>query len=75
MTYVHIKGNGIYVTMDMPEVPRKGDILWLSSLTRGACSVLEAQVDRVEWSMNQMTGHIEVWLHVRITKPSPELKP
>ena len=63
--YVRISGNGIYETLMMPEVPRKGDILWLSSLTRGASPVLEVLVSKVEWSMDQASGIIGVWLTVR----------
>ena len=63
--YVRIQGHNIYHTMFMPIVPRKGDILWLSSLTRGAYDISEVIVSRVEWSMEQQSGLIGAWVKVR----------
>lgn len=68
--YVRIQGVDIYHTALMPEVPRKGDILWMSSLTRGAIPINEVQVSRVEWSMDQQSGIIGAWLIVRRTSKS-----
>lgn len=65
MTPVYVRGDGIYFWLNMPEAPRKGDILWLSSLTRGACDVQEAVVSRVSWSMDQTSGIIGAWVTVR----------
>lgn len=63
--YVHINGHDLYVApLWMPQVPRKGDVLWLGSLTRGATEG-DVQVSRVEWAMDQMTGTITAWLKVR----------
>lgn len=71
-TGVHciIKGKDLYHEMWMPVVPRKGDYLWLSSLTRGVSQVPEALVSKVEWSMDQRTGVINAWVTVR---QSPKL--
>lgn len=65
----HIKGNGIYDEIWMPAAPRKGDRLWLSSLTRGRSDVLDVLVSQVEWAMDQRSGNISVWVHVRRAKP------
>jgi hypothetical protein len=64
--YVIIKGNDVYETLRMPQVPSKGDILWLSSLTRGRSKYLEAQVSRIEWAMDQRSGTVTAWLTVRV---------
>jgi hypothetical protein len=67
---VHICGHGIYETLTMPVVPRKGDILALSSLTMGRCKVLDAVVVGVEWTRDQtqaFTGENEgigAWVYV-----------
>lgn len=50
---VIIDGRDIYEQIRMPVVPRKGDILWLSSLTYGHSDVREVVVSRVEWSRDQ----------------------
>lgn len=63
--YVHIRGKNIYHTMHMSFIPRKGDILWLGSLTRGAISVPQVIVSKVEWAMEQQSGTPSVWLTVR----------
>lgn len=60
-----VQGRGIYFTTYLPAVPRKGDILGLSSLTRGAVPVTEAVVSKVEWNMDQQSGQVHVWLTVR----------
>jgi hypothetical protein len=68
MVYVFISGGGIYETLPMPTVPRKGDILWLSSLTLGACPVLEVVVSKVEWSRDQTAAYGENnGIHARLT--------
>jgi hypothetical protein len=64
--HVVIKGHDIYENLWMPVVPRKGDVLWLSSLTRGAVKGLEGTVSRVEWAMEQMTGNIYAIVTVRL---------
>lgn len=63
--HVLIRGDDIYHELWMPEAPRKGDTLWLSSLTRGRYKDPEVLVSKVEWSMDQKSGGISVWLHVR----------
>jgi hypothetical protein len=69
---VLIRGRDIYEELIMPEVPRKGDILWLESLTRGRCKVREVLVSKVEWARTQNAwvndDGIHVWLTVRRTK-------
>jgi hypothetical protein len=72
MISVSILGDGIYETMRLPEVPRKGDILWLASLTMGRSNVPEVVVSKVEWARDQTawaydkeTEGIHVWLTVR----------
>jgi hypothetical protein len=73
MFYVSIRGDGIFETLYMPVVPRKGDILSLSSLTMGTCKVLEAVVSKVEWVRDQTqaftspTDGIHAWITVRRT--------
>jgi hypothetical protein len=61
----HIRGDDIYDSIWMPVVPRKGDILWLSSLTRGRYPDPEVLVSKVEWSMDQQSGNISAWIVVR----------
>lgn len=67
---VHISGHDIYETLTMPEVPRKGDILALSSLTMGRCKVLDVVVVGVEWTRNQVgwptndNEGIDAWVYV-----------
>lgn len=63
--FVRITGNHIYTTLWMPAVPRKGDILWLKSLTRGAIPIEDVLVSKVEWAMDQASGNIGVWVTVR----------
>lgn len=53
MFSVYITGSGISETLYMPVVPRKGDTLWLSSLTMGRSKVREVLVSRVEWVRDQ----------------------
>jgi hypothetical protein len=53
MIWVSITGDGIYQTLYMPEVPRKGDILWLHSLTLGVAPEVEVVVSKVEWARDQ----------------------
>lgn len=66
---VIISGKDLHYDLMMPEAPRKGDFLWISSLTRGAYSkIYEAQVSKVEWVMDQTSGVISAWLTVRRTK-------
>ena len=78
MIYVRIQGHDIFETLRMPEVPRKGDLLWLESLTRGGCKVTEVIVSKVEWSRDQSAINYEnegigVWLTVRrTTRPHPK---
>lgn len=74
MISAHIRGHDIYETVRFPEVPRKGDILWLSSLTKGHSDVAEVMVSKVEWARDQIAwAHdkenegIHVWLTVRRT--------
>jgi hypothetical protein len=74
---VRIQGRDIYHVMRMPEVPRKGDLLWLESLTLGAVPVREVVVSKVEWSRDQRAWAtdrenegIGVWLTVRRTPVS-----
>lgn len=62
---LNIKGHDIYEQVRLPFVPRKGDILWLGSLTRGRVKVPEVIVSKVEWAMDQTTGEVHVWLTVR----------
>lgn len=62
---VLVTGRDIHEWIDMPECPRRGDFLWLSSLTRGACDVPEAQIIKVEWAMEQMSGMVHPWVKVR----------
>lgn len=73
MFHVIVTGHEIYETLMMPAVPRKGDILWLQSLTRGHSDVPEVIVSKVEWARQQNTyggphDGIHVWLKVRRTK-------
>jgi hypothetical protein len=51
--------------MWFPETPRKGDYLWLSSLTRGAIPIAEVIVSKVEWAMDQTNGNVHARLTVR----------
>jgi len=63
---VRVQGSGIYETLAMPVVPRKGDILWLGSLTRGRKDLpAEVLVSKIEWAMEQVSGQIEAWVTVR----------
>jgi hypothetical protein len=68
---VCIQGRDIYETLTMPVAPRKGDFLWLGSLTRGRV-MAEVLVSKVEWSMEQATGMFVAWLTVRRIMPSEE---
>jgi hypothetical protein len=63
--FISVQGDGIYETMSMPVIPRKGDILWLNSLTRGGSPEVEVMVSKVEWAREQQSGAIHVWLTVR----------
>lgn len=71
MITAHITGNDIYETVRFPEVPRKGDILWLESLTLGRSKVKEVIVSKVEWARDQTNWvhgdneGVHVWLTVR----------
>jgi hypothetical protein len=68
MFNVSIVGSGIYETLYMPVVPRKGDILWLSSLTMGRSKVREVLVSKVEWARDQTNAFGELdGIHARIT--------
>lgn len=74
MISVAIRGRDIYEEVRFPEVPRKGDILWLSSLTMGRSDVVEVMVSKVEWARDQVAWvhdkeneGIHVWLTVRRT--------
>lgn len=74
MISVNIQGHEIFETIRMPEIPRKGDLLWLNSLTSGRCPVTEVIVSRVEWARDQTARihdteneGIHVWLTVRRT--------
>ena len=69
---VRIQGRDIYWVGRLPEVPRKGDIIWLKSLTLGVVDVNEVVVSKVEWARSQQswatdteTEGIHVWLTVR----------
>lgn len=62
---VIITGDDIHDNLYMPFVPRKGEILWLSSLTRGKYKEPEVLVSKVVWSMDQISGSINAWVHVR----------
>jgi hypothetical protein len=70
---VHISGHDIYETLAMPVVPRKGDILALSSLTMGRCKVLDVVVVGVEWTRDQTQAFrgdnegIGAWVYVHRT--------
>ena len=64
LRWVTIEGHDLYMHLWMPETPRKGDILWLDSLSRGVRRG-RAQVSKVEWSMDQTTGTIHPCLTVR----------
>ena len=72
--HVIITGKDIYDDLWMPEAPRKGDLLWLGSLTRGRFPINEVLVSTVEWSMDQTSGMISAWVKVRRTKNSVEYK-
>ena len=61
--WVSIRGDGIYETLPMAAIPRKGDILWLDSLTRN--KIPEVLVSKVEWCKDQVSGRLHVWLTVR----------
>jgi len=85
MIHVHIVGHDIYEQVQMPIVPRKGEILWLRSLTLGASKIIEVQVSKVEWSRDQkawitdeQNNGISAWLTVRRTngkgKPVKEVE-
>lgn len=65
----YIVGHKIYDELWMPMAPRKGDRLWLSSLTRGRVNVRDAIVSNVEWSMDQTSGNVNAWVHVRRAQP------
>jgi hypothetical protein len=76
---VTIRGRDIFEKVRMPVVPRKGDHIWLSSLTMGRADVSDVVVSRVEWARDQTawarnTPHegIHAWVTVRRTKPDPE---
>jgi hypothetical protein len=76
---VSVSGRDIYEQLQMPVVPRKGDILWLSSLTRGHSDVVEVVVSKVEWARDNTawaarTPHegIHARLTVRRTKAAKE---
>ena len=64
--WVIVQGEGIYETLNMPQAPRKGDILWLRSLMRGGNHLPnEVLVSKIEWARNQIEGNIHVWVTVR----------
>lgn len=71
---VRISGDGIYEPLVMPVVPRKGDILALSSLTMGRCDVLDVVVVGVEWVRDQTQAYtgdnegIGAWVYVHRVK-------
>ena len=60
-----VQGDDIYEHISLPAVPRKGDTLWLSSLTRGSSKLSQVLVSKVEWAMDQTYGQTHVWLTVR----------
>ena len=65
---VSVSGRDIYEWLAMPVVPRKGDILWLSSLTRGHSDVVEVVVSKVEWARDQTVwGPPHDGIHARLT--------
>lgn len=66
-----IQGKGIYETLHLPAIPRKGDILWLGSLTRGACPIKEVLVSKVEWAMDQRSSVHTFWITVRRMPEKP----
>ena len=63
--WCNITGHDIYYQMYLPAVPRKGDILWLGSLSEGRVPINEVIVSKVEWAMDQTSRHVHVWLTVR----------
>ena len=65
LIYMSVQGDDIYEHIALPQVPRKGDVLWLGSLTRGASKIPEVLVSKVEWAMEQSSGQLHVWLTVR----------
>jgi hypothetical protein len=66
--WVSVEGNGIYETLYMPVVPRKGDYLWLSSLTLGVRKEPEVIVSKVEWARDQTQAFGEtLGIHARLT--------
>lgn len=76
MIAVHIEGSGIYETIRMPAAPRKGDVLWLGSLTLGASQVEEAVVSEVAWAKDNANymhdkenEGVHVWVKVRRRTP------
>jgi hypothetical protein len=79
MIHVVIKGHDIYESMRMPAVPRKGDILWLQSLSLGRSDVVEVIVSKVEWARDHTAWvndreneGIHAWLTVRRHQPKEE---
>lgn len=55
----------------LPELPRKGDILWLRSLCKYDDSLpAEVVVSKVEWALIQQSDTIQYWVTVRRTKAS-----
>ena len=74
MISVTIQGKGIYEHLRMPEVPRKGDHLWLASLFSRSDLPTDVLVSKVEWARDQTARFtdrehegIHVWLTVRRT--------
>ena len=64
--WMSIQGDGIYETIALPQIPRKGDVLWLRSLMGGGDHLPnEVLVSKVEWAMEQTTRDLHVWLTVR----------
>ena len=65
LIYMTVQGDEIFEHISLPHVPRKGDVLWLSSLTRGSSKIPEVLVSKVEWAMEQTSGQLHLWITVR----------
>ena len=65
LIYMSVQGDEIYEHISLPQIPRKGDVLWLGSLTRGESKIPEVLVSKVEWAMEQSSGQLHLWITVR----------
>jgi len=60
MIHVTIEGDGIYEHLRMPVVPRKGEVLWLTSLIGHSERIPnEVLVSKVTWARDQTVRYTD----------------